>query len=351
MAPSAAAVQARAALDFPFDKAPENGVPLEVAPGVFWLRLPLPFALNHINVWLLEEGEGWAVVDTGLNTSHVQELWQGVFEGLFAGRPVTRVIVTHLHPDHVGLAGWMVSRFNVPFHMSRTEYAMCRMLVADTGKTAPDEAIRFYRAAGFSAEQIETYKGRFGRFGQAVSALPQSFTRMRDGDTLSIGGRTWSLIGGGGHSPEHISLYSADEDLYISGDQLLPSISSNISVWPTEPLSDPLSEWLEACRRIPTRVPETALVCPAHQKAFRGAHARCAALIAEHEDGLAKLHDLISEPKRAVDVFTALFRREITGDLVGMATGEALAHLNCLLTRGAATVERDANGVDWYRRA
>ncbi|MGF1455258.1 MAG: MBL fold metallo-hydrolase [Alphaproteobacteria bacterium] len=350
MAPSAAAVKARAALTFPFETAPEPGETLEVAPGILWFRLPLPFALNHINVWLIDDGEGWAVVDTGIDTAGVREMWDGVLKRVLGGRPVTRVIVTHLHPDHVGLAGWLVRRFDVPFHMSRTEYAMCRMLVADTGKDAPEEGIRFYRAAGFSEVQLEAYSQRFGGFGRRVSALPESFIRMRDGDRLVIGGRTWHLIAGGGHSPEHISLHCPELDLYISGDQVLPSISSNISVWPTEPLSDPLSDWLEACRRIPTLVPQTVLVCPAHQKAFHGLHERCAALVAEHEEGLSKLLDMLGEPRRAVDVFTALFRREITGELVGMATGEALAHLNCLKDRGALSVERDGSGVDWYRR-
>ncbi len=350
MAPSAAAAKARAALTFPYEASPEPGETLEVAPGVLWFRLPLPFALNHINVWLIEDGEGWAIVDTGIDTAKVREMWDTVLEDVLQGRPITRVIVTHLHPDHVGLAGWLVRRFDVPFHMSRTEYAMCRMLVADTGKDVPEEGIRFYRAAGFSDDQLDAYRDRFGGFGRRVSALPESFIRMQDGDTLTIGGRSWTLIAGGGHSPEHISLYCSELDVYISGDQVLPSISSNISVWPTEPQSDPLSDWLEACRRIPSVVASTALVCPAHQKVFRGLHERCGALVAEHEDGLSKLLEMLGEPRRAVDVFTALFRREITGDLVGMATGEALAHLNCLIDRGAAMVDRDEAGVDWYRR-
>ncbi len=350
MSPSATAARARPSLEFPIDKAPDFGEPLAVAPGVYWLRLPLPFALNHINVWLIEDGEGFAVVDTGIDTSKVRELWEGVFDGLMAGRPVTKVIVTHLHPDHVGLAGWMTERFGTSFYMSRTEYAMCRMLVADTGRAAPEDGIRFYRAAGFSEEQIEIYRDRFGGFGSRVHPLPESYHRLRDGETLSIDGKTWSLIAGGGHSPEHISLHCAELGVYISGDQVLPSISSNISVWPTEPLADPLSEWLEACHRIPTLLANSVLVCPAHQKVFRGLHERCESLVAEHEDGLATLLAMLDTPRRAIDVFPALFRREITGELVGMATGESLAHLNCLLSRGVISVRRDSKGVDWYVR-
>ncbi len=349
MSPSANSQRVK--LDYPNERAPEHGTPIEVAPGVFWLRLPLPFALNHINLYLIEDGPGWAVVDCGVDTTMVREMWEGVFSGLMGGRPLTKVIATHLHPDHIGLAGWLVRRFDADFYMTRTEYTMCRMLVADTGREAPPEGVRFYKAAGFNQEQIDVYKRRFGGFGNSVSALPEAFIRLKAGDRMMIGGSVWDVVIGAGHSPEHAALYCAERDIFISGDQVLPTISSNVSVWPTEPLSDPLNDWLESCTRIPTMVPDSVLVLPGHQKTFRGLHARCAGLLEEHEEGIAKLHAMVEEPKRAVDVFTALFRREITGDLVGMATGEALAHLNCLYMRGRIVIERDSDGVDWYRQA
>ncbi len=342
---------ARPALAFPIEKAPEHGQPLEVAPGVHWLRMPLPFVLNHINLWLLEDGDGWTAVDTGLNSADTRGHWEAAFTGIMGGRPLNRVIVTHMHPDHVGLAGWLTRRFDVPLVMTRTEYIMCRMLVHDTGRDAPPDGVRFYKAAGFTDEQIAAYKKRFGGFGKGVDQMPDSYHRLQNGDTLTIGGRDWHVVTGGGHSPEHASLYCPDLKVFISGDQVLPGISSNVSVWPTEPDGDPLSEWLEACERIKHTVPDDVLVCPAHQRVFRNLHARCDALIEEHETNLAQLFNMLAEPKRSVDVFPALFRREITGDLIGMATGESIAHLNCLIARGLARRERDQNGVDYYTRA
>ncbi len=339
------------ALEYLFDKAPEPGVPVAVAPGIYWLRLPLPFALNHINVWLLEDGEGWTIVDTGLRLDDTKAIWEDVLAGVMGGRPVRRVIVTHMHPDHMGLAGWLVRRFDSDFCMTRTEYIMGRMLVHDTGREAPPEGVRFYRAAGYTDEQIQRYKDRFGLFGHGVHHIPESYTRLVHGSELMIGGRTWRAVTGGGHSPEHASLHCAELDVLISGDQILPTISSNVSVWPTEPDGDPLTDWLTACAMIKREIPDTVLVLPSHQKAFRNLHIRCDQLINDHEEGLDKLLALLDGPRRAVDVFPALFRREITGDLVGMATGEALAHLNCLLTRKQVTRTRDGDGVDWYVRA
>ncbi len=338
------------ALDFPHAKAPEPGVPVEVAPGVFWLRLKLPFALNHINVWILKDGDGWTVVDTGLRLPETVEIWERMFTDLMGGRPVKRVIATHMHPDHIGLTGWLVDRFGAEFLMTRTEYLMCRILVGDTGREAPEEGVRFYRAAGFTDEQIQTYKTRFGGFGQRIYPLPEAYRRIEHGETVEIDGHDWRFITGGGHSPEHASLHCADLDVLISGDQVLPTISSNVSVWPTEPEGDPLTDWLDAQKRIKRAVPDTVLVLPGHQKVFRNLHIRCDQLIDGHEEGLEKLLAMLDEPRRAVDVFPALFKREINGDLVGMATGESMAHLNCLMTRGQITRSRDEHGVDWYRR-
>jgi len=337
-------------LSYPVDKAPEPGSAVQVAEGVHWMRLPLPFALNHINIWLLEDGEGWTVVDTGIKSETLKGMWEALLAGYMGGRPVTRVIATHLHPDHTGLAGWLCRRFGARLWMSRTDYVMCRMLALDTGREAPPEAEEFYRAAGYTDDQIAAYKARFGGFGKGVEQMPDAYRRIKDGDVLTIGGRRWEAIAGGGHAPEHISLACEELRVLISGDQALPTISSNVSVWPTEPDGDPLSDWLAACARVRERVSDDVLVCPAHQKVFYGLHARMTWLIEEHEENLTALLAILDKPKRAVDVFPALFRREITGDLLGMATGESMAHLNCLITRGLAAKVRDGQGVDWYRR-
>ena len=345
-----AAPRERDGLQYPFPAKPEPGKTVEVAPGIHWIRQPLPFQLNHINVWLIEDGHGWAVVDTGIASSTSKDLWRQVLAHM-GDKPVTKVIVTHLHPDHVGLAGWLVKKFNAPLYMSRTDYLLCRTLVMDTGQPAPDEGVLFYKAAGFPDDMIEEYKRRFGGFGMGVHRLPQSFQRLVDGQELVVGKHRWRMVVGRGHAPEHICLWCPELKLMISGDQILPRISSNVSVFPTEPDANPLQEWLDSCKHLRTLIPDETLICPAHNEPFYGVKTRMTQLIDGHEEGMAKLLELCATPKRAVDTFPALFRTKITGGNYGMATGESLAHLNCLIARGQLTRTRDADGIDWYAPA
>lgn len=335
-------------LTYPIN-APEKGETVEVAKGIHWLRMPLPFRLDHINLWILEDGDGWTIIDTGVKMGEAKKVWEKVAKDLLGDKPVKRLIVTHLHPDHVGLAGWMEHRFGAPLWMSRTDYIQCRMLWHDTGRDAPEAGIRFYRAAGFPEDAIETYKKRFGGFGEGVERMPDSYHRLEDGQVITIGDDEWRIIMGSGHAPEHACLYSPARDIFISGDQVIPRISSNVSVHPTEPDADPLKAWIDSCHKIKAEVPDTVLVCPAHQKAFRGLHARLDQLIDGHERGLSNLLKALDEPRRAVDVFGALYKRKIGPELLGMATGESLAHLNCLIGRGLARRTRDADGIDWYQ--
>jgi len=343
--------QARAALVYPLTETPAFGEAVEIAPGVLWMRMPLDGALGFINVWALKDGDGWALVDTGMKTERTTSAWRKVLAGPLGGAPVTRVLVTHLHPDHIGMAGWLTRKFDCRLWMTRLEYLQCRMLVEDTGRQAPEDAIRFYRAAGWDDEAIDNYKARFGGFGKNIHQLPDSYRRVGDGETIQIGGHAWRVVVGSGHSPEHACLWQPELKLMISGDQVLPRISSNVSVFPTEPDGDPLSEWLTSLARIKTIVPDEVLVLPAHNDPFLGLHARLDHLIRGHERGLERLMRTLAEPKRSIDIFGSLFARSIGPELLGMATGEALAHLNCLLVRGQATAAADANGVVWYGRA
>jgi glyoxylase-like metal-dependent hydrolase (beta-lactamase superfamily II) len=310
----------------------------------------MPMSLDHINLWLLEDDDGWTVVDTCLNLDSAKEQWEQLFCGFMGGKPIVRVICTHLHPDHVGLAGWLTERFDCKLWMSREEFLMCRAMVGDTGRPAPEVAIRFYRAAGYSEGQLELYRQKFGNFGRAVSALPDSFRRLVDRETITIGGRYWQVIVGSGHSPEHASLYCPALKLFISGDQVLPRITPNVSVFPTEPEGDPLKEWLHSSARIRETIPDDLLVLPAHEAPFLGLHVRLSQLIETHNRDLGSLFDYLAEPRRAVDCFPPLFNSQINDESLGMATGEALAHLNCLLGRRRITRTRDALGVDWYRQ-
>ena len=333
-------------LTYPPFVRPAPGEATEVADGVLWLRLSMPMALDHINVYAVRDGDGWAVVDCGLALSDSRAAWEAALAGPLEGRPVTRVICTHLHPDHIGLAGWLCERFEAPLVMTRLEYVTARMLIADTGQAAPESAAAFYRAMGWTHEQIERWRSGYGQFGRAVSPLPDSYVRMREGDRLSIGGDDWRVVVGEGHSPEHACLWRERDGVVLGGDQILPRISSNVSVWPTEPDADPLGDWLASLKRMKTVFPADVLVLPSHGEPFRGVQTRLEALIRGHGAAIRRLERTLRTPRRAVDVFPALFARPVGDGVLGMATGESLAHLNYLVRRSRACRVRDADGVD-----
>jgi glyoxylase-like metal-dependent hydrolase (beta-lactamase superfamily II) len=339
-------------LSYPFELEPQvgDGSAILVAPGVLWLRMPLFAALPWINVWAIAEKDAWSIVDTGLHSAKTVDSWLAAFAGAMGGAPVSRVVATHMHPDHCGLAGWMTERFRIRLWMTRLEYLTCRLMAADTGRTAPPDGIEFYRAAGWDAPSVENYREKFGSFGELIFPLPASYRRIEDGETLIMGAHEWTVVVGNGHSPEHACLHCPELKLLISGDQVLPRISSNVSVYPLEPDANPLGDWLNSLARLKARIPDDVLVLPAHNSPFRGLHARIDELAESHRRGLARLEDLLAEPKRAVDVFEALFSRPITAGLLGMATGEAVAHLNYLARTGRAVRERDDSGLWWWHK-
>ena len=341
-------------LDYPFAAAPERGQTLEVGPGVRWIRMPLPFRLNHINLWALDDGEGWVLVDTGLRDDETVAVWRELFANAPGPRQLNKVIVTHMHPDHVGMAGWLTRKLGAKLYMSRLEYLTCRVLANDSGREAPPEAVRFYKEAGWSENAVESYRARFGKFGNAIHTLPDTFERLTDGMELSIGGNTWRVVMGNGHSPEHACLYCPALKLFISGDQVLPKISSNVSVTPTEPNANPMADWYASLAKIKREVPDDVLVLPAHNDVFRGLHARLDYLRDSQQHADAKLLARLAQPRRAVDVFEALFGRDITESSMAqlsMATGEGLACLNHLLHKGQISKRLDADGVAWYEAA
>ena len=338
-------------LVYPFEAPPATGTLLEVAPGVVWMRMPLPFALNHINLWGLEDQDGWAVVDTGMRTEDTLAAWRTIFKTAREQRPITRVFATHMHPDHIGLAGWLTRKFGCQLWMTRQEYLNCRVLCSDTGREAPEDALSFFRRAGWSENALQDYRARFGNFGKQIHPLPDSYRRMVDGETILIGANEWRVVMGNGHSPEHACLYCPALKLLISGDQVLPRISSNVSVHPTEPQADPMRDWLESLAKIKREVPDDVLVLPSHNECFRGLHARLDYLAASQHRTLDRLRHSLAQPKRAVDVFGTLFARAIddaSPSLLGMATGESVACLNYLVHLGEVTVNVDEAGVAWY---
>jgi glyoxylase-like metal-dependent hydrolase (beta-lactamase superfamily II) len=331
-------------------RGPEPGELIDLAPGIGWARLPVPGSLKHINVWALDEGEGVALVDTGLDIAPAREAWEALFAGPLAGRPVTRIVVTHFHPDHIGLAGWLTERFRVALWMTREEWLFARMLTSDVRDSAPAEAVDYWRAAGWSEERIEAEQAKgWGRFASVVSPVPVSFVRMRDGDLLEIGGRPWRIVVGNGHCPEHACLVDEAGGAMIAGDQVLPRITSNVSLSLSEPLGDPLGDWLASIAKL-RELPGDLLVLPSHGEPFTGLHARLDFLRDGHLGRLDALHDHLAEPRRAADCFPILFGRAIDDSILGLATGEAMAHLRRLEVEGRARREL-RHGVAWFEAA
>ena len=323
---------------------------MQLAEGVGWTRSPVPGSLNHINLWLLEDESGVAIVDTGLNIPPAREAWETLFAGPLVGRTVTRIICTHFHPDHLGLAGWLTERFGVRLWMTRGEWLFGRMLTTDVRDTPPAEAFAYWRAAGWSEDRIaeEAAKG-WGRFASIVSPMPVAMVRLQDGDQVRIGARTWRVVVGSGHSPEHACLVDDAGKLMIAGDQVLPRITSNVSLSLSEPEADPLGEWLDSIARLKL-LPDDLLVLPSHGEPFTGLHARLDALAGGHAGRLDALHEHLAEPRRSVDCFSVLFGRKIEDNILGLATGEAMAHLRHLEVEGRA-VREVRDGVHWYRAA
>lgn len=345
-------------LTYPFGHVgPEPQHVMTVAAGVRWVRLAVPGPLKHINCWLIDDedarGPGAALVDTGMNLDATRDDWKALFAsgGALAGVRLTRVIGTHFHPDHIGLAGWMCAHHECPLEMTRGEWLTARMLAADARDAVPDEMMAFWRGAGWDTEAIERGVARgWSGFRRIITPLPLGYRRLVDGQTLTIGARVWRIVTGSGHSPEHACLLDEARGIMISGDQVLPRISSNVSLGVTEPEGDPLGDWLDSLAKL-RQLPADTVVLPGHGDVFTGLHVRLDALTREHQDRLDELALFIADaPRRAVDCFGRLFRRAIGPELLGMATGEALAHLRRLEVEGRA-VRDVAEGVWWYRAA
>ena len=335
-----------AQLRFPHGDAPTPGTVKQVAPGVFWLRMPLPFQLNHINLWLLEEADGWTIVDTGINSNETREHWETLFSTVLGGKPVTKVVATHMHPDHVGLAGWLCERWNAPLYMTLGDYLSS--LAARTQMLDPPETRDLHlRANGVPEDKLKMFERHRGGYAKGVAPLPAQFHRIMHGDLVSLGGHRWQVIVGRGHAPEHASLWCADLGVLISGDQVLPKISTNVGVWPNEPMADALTWFLTGFVRF-RRLPADALVLPSHGFPFRGMHTRLDQLVAHHDARLSEMADAIVARGDAGatgwDMVPVLFARHLDNNQIVFAFAETLAHLHCLETRGMVA-RRTIDGV------
>ena len=286
--------------------------------------------LDHINLYLLDEGDGWTIVDTGLGTKTTQKHWEQIFEDCLDGRPVKRIVVTHMHPDHVGQAGWLVDRCHAPLWMSEAEYFHARTLSTMHIEKLPWQVIEFYQRAGLSAEQMHYVEEFMGAFRRAVGPMPHAYNCLDDGDLVTVGSNEWRIILCYGHAPAHACLYCEARGILISGDQVLPNISTNVSVTATRPNADPMSLWLASLNGLKDLNSDT-LVLPAHNLPFYGLHERLDALINHHQEQFTFIEQLCRQPRNAMQLTEQMFRPDLTGINLILGVGECIAHLHCLM--------------------
>ncbi len=333
----------------PFPEAPTPGQALELAPGILWLRLPLPMALDHVNCYALDDGDGWTILDTGFDSRKTRALWEAMMAGPLQGRPIRRLVVTHHHPDHIGLAGWFQS-MGAELVTTRTAWLFARMLTLDVQDKPRPETLAFWRAAGMDPALLARRANeRPFNFADVVAPLPLGFTRIAEGDQIRMGGRDWLVRTGQGHAPEQATFWSLSDNLILGGDQLLPGISPNLGVYATEPGADPVADWIASCESFQPHARPDHLVLPGHKLPFTGLPFRLTQMIDNHRGALARLLGHLDQPRTAADCFAPLFKRTIGEGEYGLALVEAVAHLNHLHKAGRISRRPQADGGDLWQ--
>ena len=347
-----AQVKPASKLVYPFKDYPGDGQAKEVAEGIYWVSTPLPFRLRSINAYLIEEKEGWTVVDCGYGAEGVRKQWETVWQTQMKDKPVTRVIVTHFHPDHVGNAGWFQQRWGVRPHMSETEWAFANLGARGLNTDDIEQRAVFYVSQGLSRGLIDQFVREVFRFQAGCPSVPDSYTRLKDADLMTINGHEWKVMVGRGHSPEHVCLYCEALGIMLAGDQILPEISPNVSVWHIEPDANSLQDFLATMKRFRPALRKDTLVLPSHRRPFRGVHDRFDELEHHHEQRLAQVLDAAGPAGvTAADIMPVIFPANLDGHQIGFAVHEALAHLNYLMYQGSMTRKTDAQGIVRFYRA
>lgn len=337
-------------ISHPVEVPPAHGEVVEIAPGVLWTRLPLPFRLDHVNIYLIEDGDGWAVLDAGINDAITRAAWEALVAGPLRGRRLTRLIVSHFHPDHIGLAGWLAERFGMPLLTTQTSYLSCLTISLSPGALDTKPYRDFYLGHGLGEDLTDLVSTQGQVYLHMVAPLPGTFLRLVEGDTLRIGGRSFSVLVGNGHAPEQLMLHCPADKLLFVADQVLAKITPNVSVWAVDPDGDPLGLFLRSLRTLRTAIPEDTLVLPGHQLPFFGIRPRASQLIAHHEMRCAALLEACrGEPRSSAELIPIVFPRQLDPHQTSFAFSEVLAHVNYLLRCGVLERAGRRDGVDYVR--
>ena len=337
-------------LTFPYTQPPAPCVLIEIAPSIRWFRLPLPYRLDHVNIYLIEDNGGWQVLDTGLGTDACRTVWEAILRGPLNGQRLTSMVVTHFHPDHVGLAGWLAHRFDLPLAMPRPEYLYSLALQYAPGDLGADMHRPFYRRHGLSPEVTEAVLSRGHEYLRQTSGVPTTYHRIQHGDSLRIGAKVFQVITGGGHALEQAMLYRADERLFFAADQVIARISPNVSVHAMEPDLDALGIYLRSLSAIRDAVAGDVLVLPGHGLPFYGLHHRIAELLEHHVERCAAIADACHrQPLSVAELVPHVFHRVLDEHQTGFAFGEVLAHVNYMLGDARLVLETGPDGIDRYR--
>ena len=321
-----------------------------MAEGIWWIRMPLPFALDHINLWILADGDGFTLVDTGYGVEATWSLWERHFDGVLAGRPVKNVVVTHYHPDHIGSAAWLVNRTEAPLWMTLGEFLSAHSAHDDTAGFDRATGFDFFARNGLDISRFSEKARTGNRYRIGVPEIPRTYRRLMDGDTLRIDGHDWEVITLFGHAPEHAALWCPTKNVLISGDQVLPRITTNVGVWGNQPDANPLKLFLDSLGKLAHVAPD-ALVLPSHDRVFHGVHPRIAQLHEHHEKRLERLLDGCAQPITAHEAIPLLFKRQLDDHQLMFAMGESIAHLHYLQHEGKLQREEDAAGLRRFVKA
>ena len=340
------------AITYPHEIPPPPGEAIRVAEGIYWIRMPLPFALDHINLWILADGDGWTLVDTGYGVAATHALWERHFAETMQGRKVKRIVVTHFHPDHVGCCAWLHDKTGAPVWMTNGEYLSAHAAAGDFAGFDIENSAALFVAHGLARARpdfMEAQQARRRSYQRGVPTVPTRFNRLMEHDEIVIGTRTWRIITAFGHAPEHACLYSADDNILISGDQVLPRITTNVGVWGNQPEGNPLKLFLASMDKF-RPLPADTLVLPSHDRVFTGLHVRLDQLRDHHQLRLDELAAALDTPKTAAEILPVLFRRPLDQHQLVFAIGEAIAHLHYLWHEGRVTRSRDAAGVWMFQQ-